>query len=415
MLKLSISTVSFALCSILVFGCEKVDATKENKKADTAMPSYNSQAPAAKQEPTAPKADEHAGHNHGEPGAPDHPVSPTPVDPNRPAPKLKFKEMEFNGGAVVEGDMVVHSYDFNNEGPGELVISSVQPSCGCTAKKVAVFEDGPEGSVEKEYVMNTPIKAGQRGRVEAHLNTTGAHGVKSSKLTVHSNDPLMPTSVLQISANVEQFFKLEPPAISKPMMSRKEGGEATVKLTCLKAEDFTLKSFDGLPDWMELTLNKPDTAKKNEAEIKVRFKPGMKEGNFNHQAVLHLSIPGSEKERDLRLMVNGSAVGALQMTPNPIGIGLVPQGKPKSMKVTVQNREPEASFKVTEVVIDCPQKEFMTAEIKPEMEGQTYTIDLTINEKCPAGALRGNLKILTNHADYPETQIPFYGMVKAMK
>ena len=73
-----------------------------------------------------------------------------PDESNNGLPSIDFEDTEFNFGTVIQGEKVSHSFVFKNNGDGNLIISNVKASCGCTVPKWT-----------KE-----PIKAGQDGTIE---------------------------------------------------------------------------------------------------------------------------------------------------------------------------------------------------------------------------------------------------------
>jgi len=45
---------------------------------------------------------------------------------------IKFKAEKHDFGKIVEGTQASYSFEFTNTGKAPVVISNVQPSCGCT-------------------------------------------------------------------------------------------------------------------------------------------------------------------------------------------------------------------------------------------------------------------------------------------
>lgn len=386
----------------------KAETEKKGLKAETEQASFQSSAP-----PTTPPGvntlngtNQEHDHPHDEPNK-----VQAPVEPGKPSGKISFREKEHNFGKTFEGDPCVHSFEFKNEGPGELKISNVQPSCGCTTKKVTINVDG----VDKEYIYNTPIPEGTIGHIEASLNTTGYHGPKTSRISVYSTDQTAATTLLTVQTEVEQFFKLEPPSVAQGMIFGKAGGESLVKITCLKADSFEVKNWEPVPEGLSLEFTKPDAEKKNYGELKIKFLPGVKEGMINHTAVLHTTIPGAEKPRDIRVTIMATIMGAVMYQPAFLGFGLVQAGKAQTTKLNVQNRDPQKAIKITEVTIDSPQKEFLSTNVKTDMEGQTYVVELTVSEKCPPGIIKGTLMVKTDHPESAEKKVSFSGVVREVK
>ncbi|MEO5500609.1 MAG: DUF1573 domain-containing protein [Ginsengibacter sp.] len=91
----------------------------------------------------------------------------------------------YNFGKVTDGENVVYSYRFKNNGNKPLVISQASASCGCTVP------EKPE----------QPIKPGETGFLKIVFNSTGRVGPVHKEVTVISNAyPAFP--VLQLIGEV---------------------------------------------------------------------------------------------------------------------------------------------------------------------------------------------------------------------
>ena len=91
----------------------------------------------------------------------------------------------YNFGKVTDGENVVYSYRFKNNGSKPLVISQASASCGCTVP------EKPE----------QPIKPGETGFLKIVFNSTGRVGPVHKEVTVISNAyPAFP--VLQLIGEV---------------------------------------------------------------------------------------------------------------------------------------------------------------------------------------------------------------------
>lgn len=86
-------------------------------------------------------------------------------------PVIKFTETEYNFGTVIQGEKVAHSFVFKNTGNGNLIISNVKASCGCTVPKWT-----------KE-----PIKPGQTGTIELVFDSANRDGIQTKSAKVYSN------------------------------------------------------------------------------------------------------------------------------------------------------------------------------------------------------------------------------------
>ena len=99
--------------------------------------------------------------------------------------EISFREYEHDFGKVAEGEKIAHIFEFENKGPGNLVISSASTSCGCTVTKY-----------DKK-----PIAPGQKGSLEVVFNTGGRSGMQTKTVTVHSNSKTE-VVILKITAEV---------------------------------------------------------------------------------------------------------------------------------------------------------------------------------------------------------------------
>ncbi len=86
-------------------------------------------------------------------------------------PTIDFEETEYNFGTVIQGEKVSHSFKFKNNGNGNLIVSNVKASCGCTVPKWT-----------KE-----PIKPGQTGTIELVFDSSNRDGKQTKSAKVYSN------------------------------------------------------------------------------------------------------------------------------------------------------------------------------------------------------------------------------------
>lgn len=85
---------------------------------------------------------------------------------------ITFEEKEHNFGEISEnGGAVSFIFKFKNEGNEPLLLTRVQPSCGCTT---------PEWT-------NAPVEPGQSGEIKVIYNPKGRPGSFLKSVTVMSN------------------------------------------------------------------------------------------------------------------------------------------------------------------------------------------------------------------------------------
>ena len=93
-----------------------------------------------------------------------------------------------NYGSIAEGRTLEVAYRFLNSGNKPLIISRVQPSCGCTVA------EQPEA----------PIMPGKEGVIKASFNSEGRIGVNHKKIYVMANTRGTQNNEVEFSVLVEK-------------------------------------------------------------------------------------------------------------------------------------------------------------------------------------------------------------------
>ena len=104
-------------------------------------------------------------------------------------PLMSFVSMSHDFGTIIEGEMVVCYFDYENSGEREMVIKSVETTCGCTT---------PDWNRE-------PLKQGEKERLKIIFDAKGRSGAQRKVVTVTSNasnSPLRLTIRANINSNV---------------------------------------------------------------------------------------------------------------------------------------------------------------------------------------------------------------------
>lgn len=97
---------------------------------------------------------------------------PGSSDDPRKLPVITFTEAEYNFGTIAEGELVKHTFTFKNTGKAPLILSKVEPSCGCTAMR-----DWPR----------EPIPPGKGGSISIEFDSSNRPGFQRKSITVLAN------------------------------------------------------------------------------------------------------------------------------------------------------------------------------------------------------------------------------------
>lgn len=102
-------------------------------------------------------------------------------------PKIQFKELKWDFGNKKQGEVLTHTFRFENVGNEPLVIHRVRTSCGCAAA----------------ILSKKNLNPGEKGEIQAKFNTQGYYGEQKKFIYVESNDPSASVKQLMISASIE--------------------------------------------------------------------------------------------------------------------------------------------------------------------------------------------------------------------
>jgi hypothetical protein len=84
---------------------------------------------------------------------------------------IEFEETVHDFGNIKEGEVVEHVFKFKNIGDSPLILTGVQPSCGCTAS---------------DYTKE-PVASGGEGTISLSFNSAGKVGAQNKTATVKAN------------------------------------------------------------------------------------------------------------------------------------------------------------------------------------------------------------------------------------
>lgn len=104
------------------------------------------------------------------------------------APVIDFDTRVFEFGEIKDGEKAEHTFSIINKGKTDLLIRSVKASCGCTAVNPA----------------SNMVKPGESTTMKAIFDSTGKTGMQNKTITVITNDPKSPTTILRITGTVKK-------------------------------------------------------------------------------------------------------------------------------------------------------------------------------------------------------------------
>jgi hypothetical protein len=104
------------------------------------------------------------------------------------APSISFDNNTFDFADIKQGEKVEHVFTITNIGKSDLFIRSVKASCGCTAVN-------PEDDM---------VPAGASTTMKVVFDSRGKVGKQNKTITIITNDPDHPRTILWVKGNVSQ-------------------------------------------------------------------------------------------------------------------------------------------------------------------------------------------------------------------
>ncbi|KXK58023.1 MAG: DUF1573 domain-containing protein [Chlorobi bacterium] len=130
----------------------------------------------------------------------------------------------YDWGNVAPGDLKA-TIEVKNVGEGVLNVKEVRPGCGCTAAPI------------DKNILNP----GEVGKISVTLRASTSTGPLQKSITVTSDDPQTPVTIIYLKANVKRPFRVDPDWIS--VLNGKVGVESAVTVNIQNTGEEELMIF----------------------------------------------------------------------------------------------------------------------------------------------------------------------------
>lgn len=111
------------------------------------------------------------------------------------AARLDFEETVWSFGTQTNSSELIHEFVFSNRGDENLVIRKVESGCD---------------SCLQAHVKAIVVPPGQPGAVSCRLDTRKAIGDVRRSITVYSNDPRNPRTILELGGVIRPAYRVSP-------------------------------------------------------------------------------------------------------------------------------------------------------------------------------------------------------------
>ena len=158
---------------------------------------------------------------------------------------LVWEKTELELNPALNAPNAVGVFKYENKGDTPIHFKAVRPSCGCTTAAMP----------------KTDVAPGEKGEITATFNIGDRTGTQVKTITVDTDDPQHPQTVLTLKANIAQMLELQP-----AFVFWQSGEEA-------KPKTISAKAGKGV------TINKIEVTSSS-ADVTAKVEPGPAAGEF---------------------------------------------------------------------------------------------------------------------------------------
>lgn len=319
-------------------------------------------------------------------------VVPPPLTAGQGGAQIQFAKMEHDFGKIEGGASVKFDFVFTNTGTATLEVTNVQPACGCTTT----------GAWSKK------VEPGQSGSIPIQFNSGTFSGPIHKTVTVSSNTPGQPQTVLNLRATVFKSVDVNPPAVYfTPQADAQAIETKLVRIVNNGDEPLVLSALECANQAITAELNTLKEGK--EFEVRVSAKPP-----FGPSTVqVPITIKTSSKSVPV-ITINGIVMVQLPITamPTHLVVGPAPLAVATKLGVTIRNSGSSA-VTVSEPAVNLPGVEATVQELQA---GRVFNILLNFPagfEMKPTG--HDELVVKTSHPQHPVVRVPILRASQALQ
>lgn len=157
----------------------------------------------------------------------------------RTPPTLAFAKTEHDFGRVRQGERPTVEFPFSNRGELELTVARVRSGCDCVSATASALS----------------VMAGSAASVRVELDTSALFGPQRRTVTVYTNDPAHPFTVLTLTGHVDGDIAVDPPRLYLGRIRRgaSSRAEAAVRL----GADVRVESVGADVPWLIARIEPP--------------------------------------------------------------------------------------------------------------------------------------------------------------
>jgi hypothetical protein len=317
--------------------------------------------------------------------APTAAAAPAPATTKATQPRIQFSETSFNFGTVKPTDAVRHDFIVTNGGNALLEITAVQPGCGCTTA----------GAWDRQ------VEPGKTGKIPIQFNPANFSGTVSKGVTVTCNDPIQPTSYLQIQATIWRPIDLQPQFVYfMPIEGEETNDTRVIRIINNLEEAVTLQApHCSSPSFStEVKTVRPG----KEFELHVTYAGAVSNGMPQGLITIQTSTTNMPT---LNITVTAMPQPAMVAMPQHIQLPAPPLSAEFRYPLTIRNNS-RTDVKLSDPTVNA---EGVTVKLQETQPGKVFTLSLAFPTNFQARVGQPlELAVKTTHPKHPVVKVPIF-------
>jgi hypothetical protein len=297
-------------------------------------------------------------------------------------PKIKFDQLMYDFGKTSQVERVEGKFTFQNVGDADLKMGKPSTSCGCTVAGVK-----PE-----------VLKPGEKGELAFTLSLGKSKAVLQKQITVDSNDPDSPKTVLTVKADYTPLFEVNP--VSFYFNLRK--GETTnvvARVTRTDGKPFAVAKVKPTQSWIEAKAE-PDANDKT-VKITATLKP---EGSPRYFTELINVFTDESEQPAFAVTFSGRLLGDLVVTPESLYWPVTDPEKAQTTRRIIIKSSLPSKLEVKNVTSTMKD---LNVEAVPKEDGKTLELVAKLTS-VPTATTNALIRFETNIPSQPTVQVPVW-------
>jgi len=295
----------------------------------------------------------------------------------------------YDFGKVKSGEPVKYTFIFTNTGDELLILTNVQPSCGCTTA----------GEWSRQ------VEPGKTGAIPIQFNSANYGGQVLKTVTVTSNDKGQPSVGLQVKGTVWKPIDVQPQfAVMTIPPDTQTNITTKVHIVNNMEEPITLSAPESNNKSFTAEL-KTNTVGKD-FEVVITASPPFEQPNLQGQITLKTS---STNAPVLSVTAWANVQQAVVVSPPQVMLAAGPLANKQTVSIMIQNNSANA-LKLSEPKVDTQGVEVALAEPNP---GRSFTATLNFPQGFElAQGAKAEFSVKSDNPRFPLIKVPVTQMAK---